>query len=101
MSELPEKIALIILDYSESPSEWVTHHTEYMVELPPFPRFKWDFLVINTPNGEDLIFGFEFLNHFNQSIDWRQGLITFNSYRKDYYDPSKYSSNDLFYAKSH
>ncbi|MBW0499356.1 hypothetical protein O181_039071 [Austropuccinia psidii MF-1] len=30
MSELPEKIPLIILDSSESPSLFVTHHTKYM-----------------------------------------------------------------------
>ncbi|MBW0463904.1 hypothetical protein O181_003619 [Austropuccinia psidii MF-1] len=66
-----------------------------MVELPSFPRFEWDFLVIDTPKGEDLILGFDFLNHFNPSIDWRQGLITFNSDQKDYYDPSKSFSNDV------
>ncbi|MBW0571964.1 hypothetical protein O181_111679, partial [Austropuccinia psidii MF-1] len=88
-SELPEKIPLIILDSSESPSLFVTHHTKYMVELPSFPSFEWDFLVIDTPKGEDLILGFDFLNHFNPSIDWRQGLITFNADHKDYCDPSK------------
>ncbi|MBW0488308.1 hypothetical protein O181_028023 [Austropuccinia psidii MF-1] len=67
MSELPEKIPLIILDYSESPSLFVTHHTKYMVELPSFPSFEWDFLVIDTPNGEELILGFDFLNHFGDS----------------------------------
>ncbi|MBW0512451.1 hypothetical protein O181_052166 [Austropuccinia psidii MF-1] len=48
-SQLPEKIPLIILDPSESPSLFVTHHTKYMVELPSFPSFYWDFLVIDTP----------------------------------------------------
>ncbi|MBW0488699.1 hypothetical protein O181_028414 [Austropuccinia psidii MF-1] len=75
MSELPEKIPLIILDSSESPSLFVTHNTKYMVELPSFPSFEWDFLVIDTPKEEDLILGFDFLNHFNPSIDWRKGLI--------------------------
>ncbi|MBW0572771.1 hypothetical protein O181_112486 [Austropuccinia psidii MF-1] len=55
MSELPEKIPLIILDSSESPSLFVTHHTKYMVELPAFPSFQWNILAINTPKGEDLI----------------------------------------------
>ncbi|MBW0591135.1 hypothetical protein O181_130850 [Austropuccinia psidii MF-1] len=73
MSELPEKIPLIILDSSESPSLFVTHHTKYMVELPSFPSFEWDFLVIDTPKGEDLILGFDFLNHFNPYIDWWKG----------------------------
>ncbi|MBW0497641.1 hypothetical protein O181_037356 [Austropuccinia psidii MF-1] len=99
MSELPEKIPLIILDSSELPSLYVTHHTNYMVELPYFPCFEWDFLVIDTPKGEGLILGFDFLNHFNSSIDWRQGLITFNADHKDYSDPSKSFCDDFPSAK--
>ncbi|MBW0496753.1 hypothetical protein O181_036468 [Austropuccinia psidii MF-1] len=57
-----------------------------MVELNFFPRFEWDFLVIDTAQGEDLILGFDFCNHLDTSIDWRQGLITFNSHHKDYND---------------
>ncbi|MBW0588741.1 hypothetical protein O181_128456, partial [Austropuccinia psidii MF-1] len=68
--------------------------------LPSFPSFEWDFLVINTPKGEDLILVFDFLDHFNPSIDWRQRLITFNSDHKDYYDPSKSVSNDFSPAVS-
>ncbi|MBW0465676.1 hypothetical protein O181_005391 [Austropuccinia psidii MF-1] len=100
MSNLPEKIPLIILDSSESPSLFVTHRTKYMVELPSFSSFEWDFLGIDTPNGEDLILGFDFLNHFNSSIYWRQWLITFNSDHKDYYDPPKPFSNGFSSAKS-
>ncbi|MBW0552748.1 hypothetical protein O181_092463 [Austropuccinia psidii MF-1] len=100
MSELPEKIPLIILDSSESPSSFVTHHTKYMVELPLFPSFEWEFLVIDTPKGENLILGLDFLNHFNPSIYWRQGLITFNADHKDYFDPSKSFSNDFSSAKT-
>ncbi|MBW0573287.1 hypothetical protein O181_113002 [Austropuccinia psidii MF-1] len=100
MSELPEKIPLIILDSSESPSLFVTHHTKYMVELPSFPSFEWDFLVVDTPKGEDLILGFDFINHFNPSIDWRQGLITFNANQKDSSDPSNSFSNELSSANS-
>ncbi|MBW0497571.1 hypothetical protein O181_037286 [Austropuccinia psidii MF-1] len=65
-----------------------------MVELPSFPSFEWDFLVIDTPKGEDLILGFDFLNHFNPSNDWRQRLITFNS------DPSNSFCNDFSSSKS-
>ncbi|MBW0521535.1 hypothetical protein O181_061250 [Austropuccinia psidii MF-1] len=79
MSELPEKIPLIILDSSESPSLLVTHHTRYMVEVPSFPSFEWVFLVIDTPKGEERILGFDFLNHFNPSIDWRKGTPSFPS----------------------
>ncbi|MBW0521473.1 hypothetical protein O181_061188 [Austropuccinia psidii MF-1] len=71
-----------------------------MVELPSFPSFERDFLVIDTPKGEDLILHFDFLNHFNPSIHWRQRLITFNSDHKDYYDNSKYFSNEFSSAKS-
>ncbi|MBW0485552.1 hypothetical protein O181_025267 [Austropuccinia psidii MF-1] len=71
-----------------------------MVELPSFPSFEWDHLVIDTPMGEDLILGFYFLNHFNPSIYRRQGLITFNADHKDYYDPSKSFSNDISSSKS-
>ncbi|MBW0578563.1 hypothetical protein O181_118278, partial [Austropuccinia psidii MF-1] len=99
-SELPEKIPLIILDSSESPSLFVTHHTKYMVELPSFPSFECDFLVIDTPKGEDLILGFDFLNHCNPSIDWRQGLITFNADHEDYCYPSNSFRNDFSSAKS-
>ncbi|MBW0540623.1 hypothetical protein O181_080338 [Austropuccinia psidii MF-1] len=100
MPELPEKIPIIILDSSESPSLFVIHHTKYMVELPSFPSFEWDFLVIDTPKGEELILPFDFLNHFDPSIYWRQGLITFNSDHKDYHDPSKSFSNEFSSAKS-
>ncbi|MBW0492657.1 hypothetical protein O181_032372 [Austropuccinia psidii MF-1] len=71
-----------------------------MVELPSFARLEWDFLVIDTPKGEDLILGFDFLNHFNPSIDWRQGLITFNSDHNDYCDPPNSFRNDSSSAKS-
>ncbi|MBW0530096.1 hypothetical protein O181_069811 [Austropuccinia psidii MF-1] len=71
-----------------------------MVELCSFPSFEWEFLVIDTPRGEDLILGFDFLKHFNLSIDWRQGLRALNSDHKDYYYPSEFPSNDLSSAKS-
>ncbi|MBW0520588.1 hypothetical protein O181_060303 [Austropuccinia psidii MF-1] len=100
MSEVAEKIPVIILDSCESPSFFLTHHTKYMVELPLFPSFKWDFLVIDPPKGEDLILGFKFLNHFNPSIYWRKGLITLNADDKNYYDPSKSFSNDFSSSKS-
>ncbi|MBW0491194.1 hypothetical protein O181_030909 [Austropuccinia psidii MF-1] len=71
-----------------------------MVELPSLPSFEWDFLVIDTAKGEDLILGFDFLNHFNPSLDWRQRLITFNADHKEDCDPSKSFSNDFPSAKS-
>ncbi|MBW0526748.1 hypothetical protein O181_066463 [Austropuccinia psidii MF-1] len=99
MSELPERIPLIILDSSDSPSLFVIHHTKYICELPSFPNFEWEILVIDTPKGEDPILNFYFLNHFNPFIDWRKGLITFKADHKDYYDPSKSFSNEFSSAK--
>ncbi|MBW0470983.1 hypothetical protein O181_010698 [Austropuccinia psidii MF-1] len=100
MLEIPEKIPLIILDSSESPSLFVTHHTEYMVELPSIPSFEWDLLVIDTLKEEDLILGIEFLKGFNPSFDWRQGLVTFHADNQESYNPSKSSSNEFSSSKS-
>ncbi|MBW0544042.1 hypothetical protein O181_083757 [Austropuccinia psidii MF-1] len=72
-----------------------------MVELPSFQSFEWNFLVIGTPKGEDLILVFDFLNNFDPSIDWTQGLITFNADHKQYYDSSKSFSNYLSSSKSY
>ncbi|MBW0504988.1 hypothetical protein O181_044703 [Austropuccinia psidii MF-1] len=101
MSELPEKIPLIILEATEYPSLFIPQNTKYMIELPSFPIFEWEFLVIDTPKGEDLILGSELLNHFYLSIDWRKGMITFNSDHKDYYNTSTSFSNDFSSSKSY
>ncbi|MBW0464114.1 hypothetical protein O181_003829 [Austropuccinia psidii MF-1] len=66
-----------------------------MVELPSFPSFEWNFSVIDTPKGEELIIGFDFLDHFNPYMHWRQGLITFTPDHNYYHDPSNSSSNDI------
>ncbi|MBW0556419.1 hypothetical protein O181_096134 [Austropuccinia psidii MF-1] len=71
-----------------------------MVELPSFPSFESDFLVIDTPKREDFILDFDFLNHFNPSVYWRQRLITFNADQKYYSDPSNSFCNDFSSAKS-
>ncbi|MBW0477943.1 hypothetical protein O181_017658 [Austropuccinia psidii MF-1] len=71
-----------------------------MVKLPSFPSFEWDVLVIDTPKEEDLILSFDFLEHFNPSIDWGQGPIIFNADHKDYYDPSNSFMNDFYSSKS-
>ncbi|MBW0563058.1 hypothetical protein O181_102773 [Austropuccinia psidii MF-1] len=83
MSELPEKIPLFILDYNESPALFITHYTKWVVDLPSFPSFEWDFFIIDSPKGEDLILGYDFLFHFNPIIDWKNGLITYDSGHKD------------------
>ncbi|MBW0544475.1 hypothetical protein O181_084190 [Austropuccinia psidii MF-1] len=51
-----------------------------MVGITSFPIFELDFLVTDTPKGEDLILDFDLINHFKRSIDWRKGLMTFNPY---------------------
>ncbi|MBW0525706.1 hypothetical protein O181_065421 [Austropuccinia psidii MF-1] len=94
MSKLPERILIILLDSSEYLSLFAANHTEIMVELLSFPIFECDFLVIDTPKGEDRTLGFDFLNHFTPSIHWRKGLITFNVY------PPKCFNNDFSSAKS-
>ncbi|MBW0571418.1 hypothetical protein O181_111133, partial [Austropuccinia psidii MF-1] len=36
-------------------------------------------IIPNSPKGEDLIFGYDFLYHFIPIIDWKNGLITYDS----------------------
>ncbi|MBW0581904.1 hypothetical protein O181_121619 [Austropuccinia psidii MF-1] len=79
MSELPEKIPLLILDSKESTSLFITHYTKLVVDLPSFPSLEWDLFIINSPKGEDLILGYDFIYHFNPIIDWKNGLITYDS----------------------
>ncbi|MBW0576688.1 hypothetical protein O181_116403 [Austropuccinia psidii MF-1] len=79
MSELPEKIPLFILDSNESPALFITHYTKWVVDLPSFPSFEWDFCIIDSPKGGDLVLGYDFLYHFNPIIDWKNGLITSDS----------------------
>ncbi|MBW0501604.1 hypothetical protein O181_041319 [Austropuccinia psidii MF-1] len=83
MSELPEKITLFILDSNESPSLFITHYTKWVVDLPSFPSFEWEFFIINSPKGEDLILSYDFLNHFNPIIDWKNVFIAYDSSHKD------------------
>ncbi|MBW0551395.1 hypothetical protein O181_091110 [Austropuccinia psidii MF-1] len=83
MSELPEKIPLFIQDSNESPALFITHYTKWEVDFPSFPSFEWDFFIIDSPKGEDLILGYDFFYHFNPIIDWKDGLITYDSSHKD------------------
>ncbi|MBW0542756.1 hypothetical protein O181_082471 [Austropuccinia psidii MF-1] len=83
ISELPENIPLFILDSNESPALFIIHYTKCVVDLPSFPRFEGEFFIIDSPKGKDLIFGYYFLYHFNPIIDWKNGLITYDSSHKD------------------
>ncbi|MBW0536185.1 hypothetical protein O181_075900 [Austropuccinia psidii MF-1] len=49
----------------------------------------------NSPKGEDLILGDDFLYHFNPIIDWKNGLITYDSSHKDSSGIRPSTSNDF------
>ncbi|MBW0496590.1 hypothetical protein O181_036305 [Austropuccinia psidii MF-1] len=83
MSELPENIPLFILDSNESPALFITHYTKWVVDFPSFPSFEWDLFIIDSFKGEDLILGYYFLYDFNPVIDWKNGLITYDSSHED------------------
>ncbi|MBW0473199.1 hypothetical protein O181_012914 [Austropuccinia psidii MF-1] len=95
MSDLPEKIPLFILDSNESPPLFITNYTKWVVDLPSFPSFEWDFFIIDSPKGEDLILGYDFFYHFNPIIDWKNGLITYDSSNKDSSGIIPSTSNDF------
>ncbi|MBW0543647.1 hypothetical protein O181_083362 [Austropuccinia psidii MF-1] len=83
MLELPENIPIFILDSNKSTSLFITHYTKWVVEFPSFPNFEWDFFIIDSPKGEDLILGYDFLYQFNPIIYWKNELITYDSIHKD------------------
>ncbi|MBW0523532.1 hypothetical protein O181_063247 [Austropuccinia psidii MF-1] len=67
----------------------------YPFDLPSFPSFEWDFFIIDLPKREDLILGYYFLYHFNPIIDWKNGLITYDSSHKDSSGIFSSTSNDF------
>ncbi|MBW0524676.1 hypothetical protein O181_064391 [Austropuccinia psidii MF-1] len=95
MSELPEKIPPFIADSNESPSLFITHYTKRVVDFPSFPSFEWDFFIIDSPKGKELILGYGFFYHFNPIIDWKNGLITHGSSHKDSSGIKSSASNAL------
>ncbi|MBW0520517.1 hypothetical protein O181_060232 [Austropuccinia psidii MF-1] len=95
MSELPEKIPLFILDSNESPALFITHYTKWVVYLPSFPSFEWDLFIMDSPKGEDQIWGYVFLYHFNHIIDLKNGLITCDSSHQDSSSMKSSASNAL------
>ncbi|MBW0573089.1 hypothetical protein O181_112804, partial [Austropuccinia psidii MF-1] len=84
ISELPEKIPLFILDSNEYPALFIIRYKKWVVDFPSFPSFEWDLFIIDSPKGEDLILGYDFLYHFNPIIDWKHGGITYDSSNKDF-----------------
>ncbi|MBW0583044.1 hypothetical protein O181_122759 [Austropuccinia psidii MF-1] len=95
MSEIPENIPLFILDSNESPGLFITNYSKWVVDLPSFSSFEWDLCIIDSPKGEDLILGYDFLYHFNPIIDWKKGLITYASSHKDFSGIISSTSNDF------
>ncbi|MBW0551256.1 hypothetical protein O181_090971 [Austropuccinia psidii MF-1] len=95
MSELPEEIPLFFLHSKKSPALFITHYTKWVVDLPSFPTFEWDFFIIDSPKGEDLILGYEFFYHLNLIIDWKNGLINYDYSHKDFGGIISSASNAL------
>ncbi|MBW0581977.1 hypothetical protein O181_121692 [Austropuccinia psidii MF-1] len=83
------------MDSNELPALFITHYTKWVVDLPSFPSFEWDFFIIDSPKGEDLISGYDFLYHFNPIIDWKNALITYDSSHKDSSGINSSASNTL------
>ncbi|MBW0553782.1 hypothetical protein O181_093497 [Austropuccinia psidii MF-1] len=83
MSELHEKIHLFIFHCNKSTSFFITHYTNWDVDLPSFPSFEWDFFIIDSPKGEYLILGYDFIYHFNPIINTKNELITYDSDNKN------------------
>ncbi|MBW0553092.1 hypothetical protein O181_092807 [Austropuccinia psidii MF-1] len=52
-------------------------------------------IIPNSPKGEDLILGYDFLYHFNPIIDWKNGLITYDSSHKGSSGTLPSASNDF------
>ncbi|MBW0553240.1 hypothetical protein O181_092955 [Austropuccinia psidii MF-1] len=52
-------------------------------------------IIPNSPKGEDLILGYDFLYHFNLIIDWKNGFITYYSSSKDSSGIKSSASNSL------
>ncbi|MBW0589083.1 hypothetical protein O181_128798, partial [Austropuccinia psidii MF-1] len=83
------------MDSNESPALLITHYTKWVVDLPSFRSFEWDSFVIDSPKGEDLILGYDFLYHFHPIINWKNGLITYHYKHKDSSGINSSTSNDL------
>ncbi|MBW0477546.1 hypothetical protein O181_017261 [Austropuccinia psidii MF-1] len=51
--------------------------------------------IIDSSKGEDLILGYDFLYHFNTIIDWKNGLITYDSSYEDSSGIRSSTTNDF------
>ncbi|MBW0525529.1 hypothetical protein O181_065244 [Austropuccinia psidii MF-1] len=71
------------MDSNELLALLITHYTKWIVDFLSFPSFAWEFFIIDSPKGQDLILGYDFLYHFNPIIEWKNILITYESSHKD------------------
>ncbi|MBW0491701.1 hypothetical protein O181_031416 [Austropuccinia psidii MF-1] len=76
MSEIYEKIPL-----------------SFWIQMNPLPCSSP--IIPNSPKGEDIILGYDFLYHFKPIIDWKNGLITYDSSHKDSNGIKSSASNSL------
>ncbi|MBW0523289.1 hypothetical protein O181_063004 [Austropuccinia psidii MF-1] len=76
MSELPERIPV-----------------SFWIQMNPLPGSSP--IIPNFLKGEDLKLGYILLYHFNPIIDWKNGLITYDSSHKDSSGIISFSSNDF------
>ncbi|MBW0489946.1 hypothetical protein O181_029661 [Austropuccinia psidii MF-1] len=79
MSYLHEKIHTLVLDSNQSTSLVSTNYTKWVVYFLSFPSFEWDFFIIDSLKGEEFILRYDFIYHFNPIINWKNGLITYDS----------------------
>ncbi|MBW0468085.1 hypothetical protein O181_007800 [Austropuccinia psidii MF-1] len=68
---------------------------QFSLYIADFRSFEWDFFIIDSPKGEDLILGYDFLYHFNQIIDCKHRLITYDSSQENTSGMTASASNDF------
>ena len=57
---LPVPIPLFIFENSHEPSQVITDSISWSFELPSFPSFVWNLMVVDAPSMEDIILGYDF-----------------------------------------
>ena len=72
---LEEPLPLFSFNSSSEPMQGLKEKVLWTFSFSTFPAFKWEFLVVDAPEQEDTILGYNFLGYWNPEIDWNQGLI--------------------------
>ena len=60
---------------SLTPMQVLKEKVLWTFHFSSFPNFEWECLVIDAPEADDTILGYDFLSYWNPEIDWNQGLI--------------------------